>query len=53
MNCSASSDYSCLHFKERRVPKNVKEVSNFSFGGKNGTVFQNSCLKTDINLNKK
>lgn len=53
MNHAASFDCSCLHLKEKRVPKNVKEVNNFSFWCKNGTVFQNSCLNTDINLNKK
>lgn len=53
MNQAASFDCSCLHLKEKRVPKNVKEVNNFSFWCKNGTVFQNSCLNTDINLNKK
>lgn len=53
MNRSASSDCSRLHLKEKRVPKNVKEVNNFSFWCKNGAVFQNSCLNTDVNLNKK
>lgn len=52
MSHAASFDCSCLHLKEKRVPKNVKEVNNFSFWCKNGTVFQNSCLNTDINLNK-
>lgn len=37
----------------KKCSKNASEVNNFSFWCKNGTVFQNSCLNTDINLNKK
>lgn len=53
MSHAASFDCGCLHLKEKRVPKNVKEVNIFSFWCKNGTVFQNSSLNMDINLNKK
>lgn len=39
MNRSASSDYSCLHLKEKGVPKNVKAANVFLFGVKMALYF--------------